>query len=121
MTWKFDEKSPIYLQIANHIKTQIVSQEIKPGQQLPTVRDFAQEAGVNPNTMQRAFALLEQEEMVYSVRTSGRFVTENQALIEQTRTCLAQAEINQFITKMTQLGYEKASLVSLLEEQLQGE
>ena len=55
MSWKFDEKSPIYVQIAQHIKMQIISQEIKSGDQLPTVRELAEEAGVNPNTMQRAF------------------------------------------------------------------
>ncbi|WP_019780224.1 GntR family transcriptional regulator, partial [Streptococcus sobrinus] len=55
MAWTFDEKSPIYLQIAKNIKIKIVSQEMKQGEQLPTVRDYAQEAGVNPNTMQRAF------------------------------------------------------------------
>ena len=59
MSWKFDEKSPIYVQIAQHIKMQIISQEIKSGDQLPTVRELAEEAGVNPNTMQRAFSELE--------------------------------------------------------------
>ena len=64
MSWKFDEKSPIYVQIAQHIKMQIISQEIKSGDQLPTVRELAEEAGVNPNTMQRAFSELEREGMV---------------------------------------------------------
>lgn len=83
MSWNFDEKSPIYAQIAQHIKMQIVSQEIKSGDQLPTVREYAENAGVNPNTMQRAFTELEREGMVYSQRTAGRYVTDDQELISQ--------------------------------------
>ncbi|EHJ52564.1 GntR family transcriptional regulator [Streptococcus macacae] len=121
MAWKFDEKSPIYLQIANHIKMQIISQEIKPGQKLPTVRDLAEEAGVNPNTMQRAFISLEQEGMVFSVRTSGRFVTEDKALIEKVRHKLAQFELQSFITKMTIIGFDKNDLSSVLDHYIKGE
>ncbi|MGT2637377.1 GntR family transcriptional regulator [Streptococcus ratti] len=121
MAWKFDEKSPIYLQIANHIKMQIISQEIKPGQQLPTVRDLAEEAGVNPNTMQRAFTSLEQENMIFSVRTSGRFVTEDLQLIEEERHKLAQTELKSFIDKMTQFGFSKDKLVTVLDQYIKGE
>ena len=121
MAWKFDEKSPIYLQIANHIKMQIISQEIKPGQQLPTVRDLAEEAGVNPNTMQRAYTSLEQENMVFSVRTSGRFVTEDLQLIEEERHKLAQTELKSFIDKMTQFGFSKDKLVTVLDQYIKGE
>ncbi|MGT2925109.1 GntR family transcriptional regulator [Streptococcus caviae] len=121
MAWKFDEKSPIYLQIANHIKMQIISQEIKPGQQLPTVRDLAEEAGVNPNTMQRAFTSLEQENMVFSVRTSGRFVTEDLQLIEEERHKLAQTELRSFIDKMTKFGFSKDNLVTVLDQYIKGE
>ncbi|MGT2947780.1 GntR family transcriptional regulator [Streptococcus devriesei] len=121
MAWKFDEKSPIYLQIANHIKMQIISHEIEPGQQLPTVRDLAEEAGVNPNTMQRAFTSLEQENMVFSVRTSGRFVTEDLQLIEEERHKLAQTELKGFIDKMTKLGFSKDNLVTVLDQYIKGE
>ena len=79
MAWTFDEKSPIYLQIAYRVKLKIASKELSMGQQLLPVREFAQEAGVNPNTVQRAFQELEKEGLVYSARTSGRFVTEDYA------------------------------------------
>ena len=59
MAWTFDEKSPIYLQIAYRVKLKIASKELSMGQQLLPVREFAQEAGVNPNTVQRAFQELE--------------------------------------------------------------
>ncbi|HEO4037388.1 TPA: GntR family transcriptional regulator [Streptococcus agalactiae] len=106
MAWKFNEKSPIYSQIAEHIKMQIVSQEIKSGDQLPTVRELAQEAGVNPNTMQRAFTELEREGMVFSQRTSGRFVTEDNLLIGKIRQQVAKAELATFVNNMKKIGYK---------------
>lgn len=106
MAWEFNEKSPIYSQIAEHIKMQIVSQEIKSGDQLPTVRELAQEAGVNPNTMQRAFTELEREGMVFSQRTSGRFVTEDNLLIGKIRQQIAKAELATFVNNMKKIGYK---------------
>ncbi len=106
MAWEFNEKSPIYSQIAEHIKMQIVSQEIKSGDQLPTVRELAQEAGVNPNTMQRAFTELEREGMVFSQRTSGRFVTEDNLLIGKIRQQVAKAELVTFVNNMKKIGYK---------------
>ncbi|HEO8261480.1 TPA: GntR family transcriptional regulator [Streptococcus agalactiae] len=106
MVWEFNEKSPIYSQIAEHIKMQIVSQEIKSGDQLPTVRELAQEAGVNPNTMQRAFTELEREGMVFSQRTSGRFVTEDNLLIGKIRQQVAKAELATFVNNMKKIGYK---------------
>lgn len=114
MAWIFDEKSPIYAQIAHNIKLQIISCQIKQGQQLPTVRDLAEEAGVNPNTIQRAFTELEREGMVYSQRTSGRFVTEDEALITRERQDLAEKEILTFLTKMTQMGFKQEDLMAEL-------
>ncbi|HGI4850387.1 TPA: GntR family transcriptional regulator [Streptococcus agalactiae] len=106
MAWEFNEKSPIYSQIAEHIEMQIVSQEIKSGDQLPTVRELAQEAGVNPNTMQRAFTELEREGMVFSQRTSGRFVTEDNLLIGKIRQQVAKAELATFVNNMKKIGYK---------------
>ncbi|AIK71492.1 TPA: GntR family transcriptional regulator [Streptococcus agalactiae] len=106
MAWEFNEKSPIYSQIAEHIKMQIVSQEIKSGDQLPTVRELAQDAGVNPNTMQRAFTELEREGMVFSQRTSGRFVTEDNLLIGKIRQQVAKAELATFVNNMKKIGYK---------------
>lgn len=114
MAWKFDEKSPIYAQIAQHIKMQIVSNQIKSGDQLPTVRDYAEKAGVNPNTMQRAFIELEREGMVYSQRTSGRFVTQDEELISQMRHEVAQSELSNFISNMQKIGFSKHEIISEL-------
>ncbi|PZO95305.1 GntR family transcriptional regulator [Streptococcus halichoeri] len=118
MAWKFDEKSPIYAQIANHILMQIVSQEIQSGDQLPTVREYAETAGVNPNTMQRAFTELERQGIVYSQRTAGRFVTDNQDLIASKRRELAHQELETFTKNMIRMGYEKMQILPVLESYL---
>ena len=70
MKWKFDENTPIYLQIVEQIKAQIATGQLKAGDKLPAVRELAVEAGVNPNTMQKALSQLEREGLLYSVRTS---------------------------------------------------
>ncbi|MGT2801134.1 GntR family transcriptional regulator [Streptococcus henryi] len=114
MSWKFDEKSPIYAQIAQHIKMQIISQDIKSGEQLPTVRELAEIAGVNPNTMQRAFSELEREGMVYAQRTSGRFVTDDKELIVQKRNELAELELKNFVDNMTRIGFSIKEILSVL-------
>lgn len=114
MSWKFDEKSPIYAQIAQHIMLQIVSQEIKSGDQLPTVREYAEIAGVNPNTMQRALTELEREGIVYSQRTAGRFVTDNQELIARKRRELAINELKSFISNMIKIGFERSEIIPIL-------
>ncbi|MFC3927055.1 GntR family transcriptional regulator [Streptococcus caprae] len=114
MAWKFNEKSPIYAQIAQQIKMQIISHEIKSGDQLPTVRDLAEIAGVNPNTMQRAFTELEREGMVYSQRTAGRYVTQDEELIAQIRHQIAENEIQSFILNMRKIGFADVDIISEL-------
>ena len=121
MAWKFDNNIPFYIQISNIIKLQIVTKQLKSGDKLPTVRDLAETAGVNPNTVQRALSDLEAEGFVYSVRTTGRFVTDNVELIQKTRVELAQQELDSFVTNMLDLGFEKIDLVVQLEEFLKGE
>lgn len=116
MAWKFDEKSPLYLQIAHHIKLQIISNDIRSGEQLPTVRDYAEIAGVNPNTMQRAFTELEREGIVYSQRTSGRFVTDDKKLIQQKRQELAQLEFKNFIENISKIGFKISEIPTILED-----
>lgn len=103
-----------YAQIAQHVMMQIISQEIKSGDQLPTVREYAEIAGVNPNTMQRAFTELEREGMVYSQRTAGRFVTDDQKLIARKRRELAISELESFITNMTKMGFNHTEIIPVL-------
>ena len=88
MKWQFENGIPIYLQILRKMRTEIASGAYPPGGKLPPVRELALEAGVNPNTMQRAFAELERDGLVFSQRTSGRFVTEDEEALRQIRKLL---------------------------------
>lgn len=120
MSWTFDNKKPIYLQIMEKIKLQIVSHTLEPNQQLPTVRELASEAGVNPNTIQRALSDLEREGFVYSKRTTGRFVTEDKELIAQSRKQLSEEELGHFVSSMTHFGYEKEELPGVVGDYIKG-
>ena len=120
MSWTFDNNKPIYLQIMEKIKLQIISHKLEPNQQLPTVRELASEAGVNPNTIQRALSDLVREGFVYTKRTSGRFVTEDLDLILQSRKQLSEEQLQQFVTGMVEFGYEKEELPTVLRDYIEG-
>ena len=115
MAWSFTPDRPIYMQLQEQIKLSIVSGRHPPGGKLPAVRDLAEEAAVNPNTVQRALAGLEREELVYTQRTNGRFVTEDAAVIEKTKNELAMELVEAFLGKMATIGYcakETAELIA---------
>jgi DNA-binding transcriptional regulator YhcF (GntR family) len=116
--WKLDNNSPIYVQLVEIIKLKIVSSEMASGSKLSSVRDMAQEAGVNPNTMQKALAELERQGLVYSQRTSGRFVTEDKQKTEAMRKEIADLEINNLKEKLSKLGYLKNEIIELISENL---
>ena len=114
MTWEFDNNKPIYLQLIDILKLKIISGEFEIGSKLSSVRDMAQEFGVNPNTMQRALSELERENLLYSQRTSGRFVTDNEDNINQLREEVAKVEILSLYNILTKLGYKKEELIELV-------
>ena len=116
MNWQFSNSAPIYTQLIGQIRAGIVSGALAPGERLPSVRDLAMEAGVNPNTMQRALAQLETEGLVRTERTSGRYVTEDTELIEQLRTEAARKLAEEFLVKMRGIGYSPARAAALLEQ-----
>lgn len=107
MPWDLLNDRPIYTQLLEQIKRKIVSGEYGAGERLPSVREYAAEAGVNPNTMQKALAELEREGLVRTERTAGRFITEDEKLIQRVREELAKEQIQAFITAMRALGYSK--------------
>ena len=117
MEWNFRSDQPIYAQLISGIKLGIVSGALSPGERLPSVRDLAMEAGVNPNTMQRALQELEREGMVFSQRTAGRFVTEDVSLIESAKRSFAEEHIRVFLEGMGRLGYSRGEILSLLQEE----
>ena len=115
MKWSFANDLPIYTQLIDQIKVGIVTGAFPPGERLPSVRDLATEAGVNPNTMQRALAQLESEGLVYSQRTTGRFVTEDETRIGETKRDLAQRHVVVFMEAMRSLAISREETLSLLE------
>ena len=105
MEWIFDSNTPIYTQLVEQLTLRIVTSVYAPGQRIPPVRELAVEAGVNPNTMQRALGELERLGLVYSQRTSGRFVTEDITMIETAKQELASRRIREFLGAMKDLGF----------------
>lgn len=121
MNWQFSGDAPIYTQLVGQIKLGIVSGTILPGERLPSVRDLAMEAGVNPNTMQRALTELERDGLVYSQRTAGRFVTEDQNMIDEAKRGLAETHIKIFLEAMIGLGYQREEILTLISKETEGE
>ena len=115
MSWNLDSERPIYTQIIERITLDIISGIYAPGARLPSVRDLAQNAGVNPNTMQKALSELERNHLVYSQRTSGRFITEDEDMLKQLKKEVAEEQIREFFQKMEQLGYTPNETLSLMQ------
>jgi GntR family transcriptional regulator len=121
MQWLFSNDAPIYAQLIEQIKVGIVTGGFPRGERLPSVRDLATEAGVNPNTMQRAMTELEREGLVYSQRTAGRFVTEDETMIQQAKRGLAERHIKLFLAAMTRLGFQPEEMIDLLRQEAREE
>ncbi len=117
MSWQFQGNMPIYSQLVEYLRQRIASGYYAPGQRLPTVREIAVEAGVNPNTVQRAMAELEREGLVYSQRTAGRFVTEDPDRVKTESTLLARQQIDAFLRSMALLGYSRAQVLAIMQQE----
>ncbi len=114
MAWELKSDRPIYAQLIEQIELRICSGVYPLGSKIPPVRELAQEAAVNPNTMQRALAKLEEDGLLYTNRTAGRFVTEDVKLVKQVRNKLAREHAQIFIKKMTELGFEHDEILSII-------
>ena len=118
MPWDLENDRPIYLQLMERIQQDIIKGVYQPGGKIPSVRELALEAAVNPNTMQKALSELERSGLVYSQRTSGRFITEDTQLLDEMKTSLASEHILQFLEKMKQLGFQKEETAALIQKAL---
>ncbi|MCI9493031.1 MAG: GntR family transcriptional regulator [Lachnospiraceae bacterium] len=116
MPWNLNSDRPIFIQIIEKIQMDIISGAYRPGDKLPSVRELAQEASVNPNTMQKALSELERTGLVYSQRTSGRFITEDTIMIDQLKSELAKEVVTEFLETMQKLGFQREETISLLEK-----
>ena len=121
MDWNIDNNKPIYIQLVDKLKSKIISGEIPPGAKLESVRNLAEDAEVNPNTMQKALIELEREELVYSKRTSGRFVTDNDERIKRMREEVANREIENLKLILKELGYSEEEIINLIINNIKGE
>ncbi len=116
MAWNLDSDRPIYAQLMERIQMQIVSGYYPPGGRLPSVRELASMAAVNPNTMQKAFAELERSGLIVTQRTNGRMVTEDEGVIRELKRGLAGEHVKVFFTRMHELGFTKKDVMELIED-----
>lgn len=121
MAWNLDSDRPIYAQLVERIQMQIVSGYYQPGGKLPSVRELAAVAAVNPNTMQKAFAELERSGLIVTQRTNGRSVTEDTDLIREIRKKLAAEQMDAFFSAMKELGYTEKEVLELIEKDYGGQ
>lgn len=113
MAWELNNDKPIYSQIVEKIQVRIISGYYPVGEKLPSVRELAAEAGVNPNTMQKAFMELERSGLVTTMRTSGRVVTEDKAMIREIKETIARQEIENFFKKMSEIGFSQEQTLDM--------
>lgn len=111
----FDNNIPIYIQVLEYMKIYLISGVFKSGDKLPSVRDFAITFKVNPNTMQKALAELEDMKLIYTERTNGKYVTKNKKLIEKLKNEYAITLANSYFNGMKRIGLGKADSIKYLE------
>ena len=116
MNYIFDNERPIYIQLVEMIRIEIVSGKFQRGQKLPSVRELALMMKVNPNTMQKALVELEDEKLIYTERTNGKYVTEDEKRIEEIKKQLAQEKVNNYLNSMKNIGISYELAVSYLQE-----
>ncbi len=121
MPWDFTTDRPIYLQLVENIQQKIISGEYSPGERLPSVRDLALAAAVNPNTMQKAMTELERSGLVFAQRTSGRYITDDAQLIKNLRRQTAGQQAADFLAGLHKLGFSSDEAAELLQEAIDRE
>lgn len=112
----FIDNLPIYIQIMNLIKKRIVTGELKEGEKLPSVRELSSKLKVNPNTIQRSYQELEREDLVFTQRGMGTFVSENKELLDNLKKDMASHVVNNFIKEMKSIGYSPEEIIELISQ-----
>lgn len=116
----FDNDRPIYIQLVEQLKLFIISGVFTPGQRIASVRDLAMEARVNPNTMQKALSELEDMRLIYTKRTSGKFITEDQELINKYKKDMALEAAVHYLSDMKKIGFSRKEAINFLKEDKNG-
>lgn len=121
MNWYIDNNKPVYIQLVEQLKSKIISGEFKAGDKIDSVRSLAEDAQVNPNTMQKALVELERQGLVFSKRTSGRFVTDNEEMIKSMKEELAVEQIKNLKINLERLGLSEEEIIDLVISNIKGE
>lgn len=116
MTWELNADRPVYIQIVEQLELNIITGIYKTGEKMPSVRELAAEASVNPNTMQKALTELERGGLIYTQRTNGRFITEDRGMIMEIKKELVKEQVTEFLNKMDKLGFSRKEIRSLILE-----
>ena len=114
MKFEFDNNIPIYIQLVEQLKIYIISGKLKPASRLPSVRELALQTKVNPNTMQKALAELEELKLIYTERTNGKFVTNDEELINKYKEEYAMYLTNKYFSSMESIGFNKKEVIEYL-------
>ncbi len=117
---KFDNKIPIYMQIINSIKIDIINGKVKPGDKLPSIREMAVNYKVNPNTLQRVYQELEREDITYTQRGTGSFIKEDGNMVKSLKKEMAREVIENFIQSIKSFGFSDDEIVNVIRERLEG-
>ena len=120
MAWHFASGAPVYLQIVSRIRADILGGVYRPDQQIPSVRQLACEAGVNPNTMQRAFTVLESEQLFVTRGTLGRFITTDTAVLDRARAILRQETVTHILEEAAAVGISPEELIADIRASIEG-
>lgn len=112
--FNFDSNRPIYIQLVEQLQLYIISGKIPPGERLPSVRELALQAKVNPNTMQRALMELEDLKLIYTERTNGKYITTDTTLLDQFREHFITDKIQNFLIEMSELGFDQKTIIKIL-------
>ncbi len=111
MAWSFAPGIPVYMQIVSRIRADILSGVWRADEQLPAVRQLAIEAGVNPNTMQRAFVILESEQLFVTRGTVGRFITTDETVLEHAREVMYRETVTRLVAEARAVGLSPDDLI----------
>lgn len=117
MAWRFNDHEAVFIQIADRIRAEILSGAYQPGQQIPPVRQLASEAAVNPNTMQKALALLEEQGLVHSHGTVGRFITDDTAVIDSALEQVRRNTVRAWLSQAKELGISTEELIQYIKKE----
>jgi len=116
---QFSNNLPIYIQIMDYIKEQMINKSLQLGAKMPSVRDFSAELGVNPTTVQRAYKELEDENILVPQRGIGSFITQDSSVLESLMDSVANQMLSEFIEKINKLGFDSDKIIAMLQSRME--